>query len=76
MDRNLLEEKGLLTSGVPAYDAAFPQPPAEPGHVTVAVERVRQEVSGGGGRASEWSSSTLILAQSLGSTPVAQACSL
>lgn len=47
LDRNLLEEKGLLTSGVPAYDAAFPQPPAEPGHVTVAVERVRQEVSEG-----------------------------
>lgn len=75
LDRNLLEEKGLLASGVPADDAALPQPPSKPGHVAVAVERVRQEVSEGE-RASEWSSSTLTLAQSLGSTPVAQVCSL
>lgn len=47
MDGNLFEEKGLLASGVPTDDAAFPQPPAEPGQVAVAVERVRQEISEG-----------------------------
>lgn len=64
LDGNLLEEKGLLASGVPADDAAFPQPAAEPRHVAVAVERVRQEVSEGE-RASKWSLPTLTLAQSL-----------
>lgn len=77
LDRNLLEEKGLLASGVPADDATLPQPPAEPGHVAVAVERVRQEVSEGERAcASERLLSTLTLTQSLGSIPVAQACSL
>lgn len=47
LDGNLLEEKGLLASGVPTNDAAFPQPPAEPGQVTIAVERVGQEISEG-----------------------------
>lgn len=53
LDRNLLEEKGLLASGVPADDTALPQPAAEPGHVAIAVERVRQEVSEEE-RASDW----------------------
>lgn len=47
LDGNLLEEKGLLASGVPTDNAALPQPPAKPGQVAVAVERVRQEVSEG-----------------------------
>lgn len=47
MDGNLLEEKGPLASGVPTDDAAFSQPPAEPGQVAVAVERVGQEISEG-----------------------------
>lgn len=40
LDGNLLEEKGLLASGVPTDDPALPQPPAEPGQVAIAVERV------------------------------------
>lgn len=72
MDGNFLEEKGLLASGVPTNDAAFPQPPAEPGQVAVAVERVGQEISEGE-IAPEWSLSIWTLAESLRSPPVAQA---
>lgn len=46
LDGNLLEEERLLAPGVPADDPPLPQPLAQPGQVAVAVEGVRQEVSG------------------------------
>lgn len=40
LDGDLLQEEGPLAPGVPADDAPFAQPLAEPGQVAVAVEGV------------------------------------